>query len=108
MTNRLATLQAWQECMQEIEQQTDALIELTGSTPEASPLLCAIHALQGLATRQAAELTDTTADWLEAWWMEHRFGERPLRAGLVGDALRDIATLEELVALICDDEETTT
>ena len=102
---RLTRLQAWQDCMHELEQQTDTLIELTGSTPEASPLLCAIQALQGLATRQVAEMTDTPIDWLEAWWMEHHFGERPMRAGLVGEELRDIVTLEELVELICDCEE---
>ena len=63
------------------------------------------HDPEGLATRQVAEMTDTPIDWLEAWWMEHHFGERPMRAGLVGEELRDIVTLEELVELICDCKE---
>lgn len=104
MSDALHRLQDWQDTMQAVDISLQTLTELLGYEPEA-PLIAAVHALQGLATRQAAELTDTPLDLLEAWWMEHHFGERPMRAGLQGEALRDIGTLEELVTLICDDEE---
>lgn len=81
---------------------TDALINLTMATPE-SPAINAIYSVMGLATRQAADLVGCSADWLNAWWLEHRFGERPMMAGLPGQPLREIKTIEELAALILDD-----
>ena len=97
-------LRQWQSAMQAAEQRLDALSELTGINPEA-PLFEAIYNLMGLATRQAADLTGASLEWLEPWWLEHAFGARPMQAGLVGEELRDIVTLEELVELICDCEE---
>ena len=97
-------LRQWQSAMQAAEQRLDALSELTGINPEA-PLFETIYNLMGLATRQVADLTGASLEWLESWWLEHAFGARPMQAGLVGEELRDMATLEELVALICDCEE---
>lgn len=98
----LQHLRPWQDAMQALEEQLQALIHLLDCHPE-SPLITAIHALQGLATRQTAALAGTTDDWLEAWWLEADFGANPLKAGLVGEPLRTITMLEELVALVIDD-----
>lgn len=97
-------LHEWQDAMRDMEGALDGLRTLTGCEPE-SPLVSGVLALQGLATRQTAELIGTAPEWLETWWLEHNFGERPLRAGLVGEPLRTISTLEELVALIVEDCE---
>jgi hypothetical protein len=100
---KLAILKAWQERMQACEAATDDLIRLTMAAPE-SPLINSVYSVMGLATRQASDLVGCTDEWLSAWWLEHKFGERPMQAGLTGEPLRDISTLDELVALICDDE----
>lgn len=102
---KLAALKAWQERMQACEAATDDLIALTMAAPE-SPLIDAIYSVMGLATRQAADLVGCVDEWLTAWWLEHQFGERTMRAGLVGEPQRDISTLDDLLALICEDEVT--
>lgn len=98
----LQHLRPWQDAMQALEEQLQALIRLLDCHPE-SPLITAIHALQGLATRQAAALAGTTDDWLEAWWLEADFGANPIKAGLVDEPLRTLSTLEDLVELVIDD-----
>lgn len=95
-------LRQWQDAMQAAELQMDALSELTGINPEA-PLFETIYNLMGLATRQAADLTGASLEWLEPWWLEHDFGARPMQAGLHGEPLRTLSTIEELVQLIADD-----
>ena len=100
----LRHLSAWQAAMREVDKQYDALYALMGIAPE-SPLWKAVGDMQNLLTDQAADLCSISADWLMAWWLEHDFGETPMKAGLVGEELREIKTLEELVALICDDTE---
>ena len=102
----LRRLTAWQDAMREVDKQYDALHALTGLTPE-SPMWEAVGDLQNLLTEKTAELCAIGTDWLMAWWLEHDFGETPMYAGLHGEELREIRTLEELVELICDDEETT-
>lgn len=95
-------LRQWQSAMQAAEQRLDALSELTGINPEA-PLFESLYGLMGLATRQAADLTGASLEWLEPWWLEHDFGARPMQAGLHGEPLRTLSTIEELVQLIADD-----
>lgn len=99
---KLAILTTWQERMRACEDATTQLVSLTGAAPE-SPLIDAIYRVMGLATRQAADLTGCADEYLTAWWLEHQFGERPMQAGLVGEPLRNIRTIEELAALIIDD-----
>ena len=41
-------------------------------------------------------------DWLEWWRLECRLGETPLEAGLAGEEMRTIATLDDLIALVID------
>lgn len=38
--------------------------------------------------------------WLEWWWLECRLGENPLQAAPVGEELRMIATVDDLVELV--------
>lgn len=100
----LRHLTAWQDAVREVDKQYDALHALTGLTPE-SPLWKAVGAMQNLLTEQTAKLCSIGREWLDAWWLEHDFGAKPMQAGLKGQPLREIKTLEELVDLICDDEE---
>lgn len=97
-------LSAWQDAMREVDKQYEKMYALMGVAPE-SPLWKAVGDMQNLLTDQAADLCCIGADWLMAWWLEHQFGETPMKAGLHGEELREIRTLEELVALICDDTE---
>ena len=41
--------------------------------------------------------------WLDWWWTECRLGESPMGAGLHGEPMREIATVDDLVRLVCDD-----
>lgn len=92
----------WQATMQAAEAAMDDLMKLTGAAPE-SPLFSAVYALQGLATKQAAEIMGCSPDWLEAWWVEHYFGEKPFKVRFPGGAWREITTLEDFAQSIADD-----
>lgn len=100
----LDVLRAWQAAMQAAETQVDALQEMMGINPEA-PLFDALCRLMGLATRQAADLIGAPADWLEAWWLEHQLGATPMQAGLRDEPLRALASIEDLAAIIADDQK---
>lgn len=100
----LAHLDEWQDAMRTCDAHMGALADLLDASPE-SKLFTAVAGMQGLLTRQVAELCCITLDWLEAWWIEHDFGATAMHAGLKDEPLREISTLEELVDLICDDEE---
>lgn len=101
----LALLRQWHERMQDYEAAMDALQRLTGYAPE-SPLPAAISAVAGLLTTTVADRIGCSDEWLMVWWTECNLGERPLRAGPVGEELREITTIEELHALIVADGET--
>lgn len=102
LDQKTAMLREWQTRMSACEDAVSNFVELTGASPE-SKLIDSIYRVMGLSTRQAADLVGCLADWLDAWWLEHRFGERPMMAGLPGQPLREIKTIEELAALILDD-----
>lgn len=95
-------LREWQEAMQAVEGVVSDLMQIVGHDPEA-PLHSTVSALQGLATRQMAEIIGASEDWLEAWWLEHNFGERPLQIAIAGEPLREIKNIEELAQVIYDD-----
>lgn len=90
--------------MIDLDAQMDSLTSLVGVAPE-SPLPAAIYRLQGAYTRAVSDLLGISSEWLEVWWMEHDYGERPMKAGLKGDPLRNITTLAELLALVRDAQE---
>ena len=103
---KITMLTTWQERMQACESATTQLVSLTGAAPE-SPLIDSIYSVMGLATRQAADLIGCADEYLAAWWLEHQFGLSPMRAGPVGEPLRTICTLDDLLALICDEDDGT-
>lgn len=100
---KLQVLREWETRLKEFAEAMADFIDLTQAGPE-SRLLQSIYAMANLATVQAAERVGCSMDWLEAWALEHEFGKRPMRAGIKGEPLRDVRTIEELAALIFDDE----
>ena len=94
----LSLAETWEAAMVELDAQMDSLTTLVGVAPE-SPLPAAIYRLQGAYTRAVSDLLGISSEWLEAWWLEHNYGERPMQAGLKGEPLRNITTLAELLAL---------
>lgn len=105
-TGMLAALETWQATMRDVEAGYRELRRTLGSDPDA-PLPAAISAMQSDYTASVAARCRVSADWLEAWWLECDLGERPLRAGIVGEPVRTITSLAELLALIIDDDATT-
>lgn len=101
---KLQILREWEERMKACDDALADLILLTGAAPE-SKMVTSTHGVMGLATSYAAALVECSPDWLESWWLDRSFGETPMKAGLAGEPLRDIRTIEELAALIFDDEE---
>ena len=85
----------------EIERVTDAMNSFLSMTPE-SVLNAAIWALVGGYT-DAIDAAYNIGGWLEWWWLECRLGKNPMQAGLAGEELRTISTIDDLVRLICDD-----
>ena len=94
-------LRDWQAAMGAAEQQMQALSRVTGLVPE-SRLCRAICNLQRAYTLTLAALIggDITAEILEAWWTEHNFGARTMRAGLAGEDLRELDTVDDLAAFL--------
>lgn len=91
----------WHERLYAWEQQLGALRDLLQMAPEA-PLNEAGWALAG-GYVTALDSRWSIAGWLEWWWHECRLGGTPQRAGLVGEPLRTITTIEDLIAIVADD-----
>ncbi|WP_156820696.1 hypothetical protein [Thioalkalivibrio thiocyanodenitrificans] len=79
----------------------DRLSDLLGVSPE-SDLCSNVWAMAG-AYKGALDAAYGIGGWLEWWWLECRLGEQPMQAGLPGEELRTIATIDDLVKLITDD-----
>lgn len=100
----LGLAETWEAAMVELDAQMDSLMSLVGVAPE-SPLPAAIYKLQRAYTRAVSDLLGISDEWLEVWWLEYNHGERPMKAGLKGEPLRNITTLAELLALVLDAQE---
>ena len=100
----LSLADAWEAAMIELDAQMDSLTSLVGVAPE-SPLPASIYRLQGAYTRAVSAMLGISDEWLMTWWLEYNHGERPMKAGLKGEPLRNITTLAELLALVRDDQE---
>jgi hypothetical protein len=98
----LYTLTRWQRAMQTAEDVMESHRKLLLTAPE-SPFCEAIHGLMDDYTKLAAESVGCDPEWLTAWWLEHGFGAKPMRAGLRGEPLREIKTIEQLTELILAD-----
>lgn len=86
----------------EVEAVADALGELVGMQPE-SRVMTALFGTLGDYMRALGEPLGIDG-WLEWWWLECGLGEHPKQAKLPGEALRDINTLDDMVALMIDAE----
>lgn len=97
-----AILKAWHDAMLECDARVEDLSELTGHVVD-SPLGDAVYQLMGEYTAAVSELIGWDAEVLSAWWLEHQFGERPMKIGFPGEALRTIAAIEVLAEFIVED-----
>lgn len=106
MTNdeALSLAETWEAAMIDLDAQVDSLTSLVGVAPE-SPLPAAIYKMQGDYTRVVSDLLGISDEWLMTWWLEYNHGDRPMKAGLKGEPLRNITTLADLLALVRDDGE---
>jgi len=97
-----STLTGWQKSMQECDCRMDQLAELTGMVAE-SPLGDAVYHVMGCYTKAVADLIGWPNDYLEAWWLEHQFGEKPMGFGFPGEELRTIADIDVLTDFVIED-----
>lgn len=86
----------------EAEQVLDVLNDVLEMRPEGR-LYSAVWALIGGYLDALDASHPGIGGWLEWWWNECRLGTRPLHAGLAGEELRMIATIDDLVRLVCED-----
>lgn len=89
------------ERVSEIERVTDVLNSVLSMVPE-SDLNSAIWALIG-GYKDALGEAYSIDSWLEWWWLECGLGRNPMQARLKDEDFRTIATVDDLVLLVCDD-----
>jgi len=94
-------IRQFHERVTEIERITDLLNSALMMAPE-SGLNAAIWALIG-GYKDALGDAYFIDEWLEWWWMECNLGAKTMQAGLLGEEMRTIATLEDFIRLVCDD-----
>jgi hypothetical protein len=96
-----AAIRKWHERTQEVLARIEAIDVALGLTPE-SPLHATTWALVG-GYIDALDLAYSIGGWLEWWFEECDLGRSPLQAGMPDEAIRTIATVDDLVSLILDD-----
>ncbi len=94
-------IRSFHERVTEIERVFDTLNSVLYIQPE-SDFHNAINSLIG-GYINALGAAYSINGWLEWWWFECSLGGSPNRAGLAGEELRTIETIDDLVKLICDD-----
>lgn len=104
-TEKLATLQAWEAHVKAISAVYEADRIACGALIE-SPRWEAVYGLLDAYTMMVAQAIapdDATAkdvaEWLD-WWQEMDFGARSRKAGIAGQEMREIRTLEDLLWII--------
>ena len=102
---KLATLHAWEAHVKAISAVYEVDRLACGALIE-SPRWEAVYGLleaHTMMVAQAIALDDATtkevAEWLD-WWQELDFGANPKQAGIVGQEMREICTLEDLLWII--------
>lgn len=95
-------LKQWHDAMVECESRMEELAALTGHVVE-SPLGDAVYHIMGKYTATVADLIGWDAETLSAWWLEHKFGETPMRIGFGGEPLRTIVDINALAEFVADD-----
>ena len=90
-------VRAWYATVKDAGEAVDELDRVVGCSPE-SPLSQAIYAMV-IAYTDAVQDAHGLGDWLNWWWLECEMGKTPLSASIGDEPLREIATLEDLIAL---------
>ena len=98
----LAILDRWRDAIQACEEPLDTIIGLFAGCPDG-PLPDAVFALQGAYTAEVAERLTCCPDMLTDWWVVHRFGAEPMRAGVDNEPdWRDLESNADMARLIAD------
>lgn len=84
-----------------VEALIDSLRDVFDPAPESR--ICQVPLDLLGAYIRALDAKHHIGGWLEWWWLECRLGENPLAAGLPGEAMREIATVDDFVRLVCDE-----
>ena len=102
---KLAALQAWEAHVKAISAVYEADRLACGALIE-SPRWEAVYGLLSTHTMMVAQAIapdDATAadvvEWLD-WWQELDFGAKPKQAGIAGQEMREIRTLDDLLWII--------
>jgi hypothetical protein len=102
---KLAALQAWEAHVKAISAVYEADRIACGALIE-SPRWEAVYGLLSAHTMMVAQAiapddADATevVEWLD-WWQELDFGAKPKQAGIIGQEMREIRTLEDLLWII--------
>ena len=90
-------IHTWHTTVKAAGEAVDALNNVVGCSPE-SPLSQAIYAMV-IAYTDAVQDAHGLDTWLEWSWRECEMGETPLSASIGDEPLREIATVEDLIAL---------
>lgn len=99
---KIALLKQWEEAAKGAHAYMEKVSCLLEVEPE-SPLRETLFALSTFAWTQVAEKIGCSTEWLELWVIEHEFGKSPMRAGLKGEPMRTITTIDGLADLILAD-----
>jgi len=102
---KLATLHAWEAHVKAISAVYEADRLACGALIE-SPRWEAVYGLLSAHTMMVAQsiapddaTAENVAEWLD-WWQELDFGARARKAGIAGQEMREIRTLEDLLWII--------
>ena len=90
-------IRAWYATVKDTGEAVDALNNVVGCSPE-SPLSQSIYAMV-IAYTNAVQDAHGLDTWLEWYWLECQMGDTPLSASIGDEPLREIATVEDLIAL---------
>ena len=90
-------IRTWHATVKATGEAVDALDRVVGCSPE-SPLSQAIYAMV-IAYTGAVQDAHKLDTWLEWYWLECEMGENPLSASIGDEPLREIATVDDLIAL---------
>ena len=96
----IEAIRTWHTTVKATGEAVDELDRVVGCSPE-SPLSQSIYAMV-IAYTDAVQDAHGLGDWLEYYWLECDMGKSPLAASIGDEPLRDIATLEDLIALCAD------
>ena len=90
-------IRTWYATVKATGEAVDALNNIVGCSPE-SPMSQAIYAMV-IAYTDAVQDAHGLDTWLEWYWLECEMGETPLSASIGDEPLREIATVDDLIAL---------